>query len=299
MICNGTYKDRPAVIAECGCLTAVFLPEDGGKMASLRVRNSGKELLAVKNNPSYKVLSYDGIYIDSECSGFDDMFPTVDPYTPVEGSLAGIPYPDHGECCRLPYTTEIAEDRVTLKTVSACFPITYEKTVIPTEDGGMDIVYTVRNNSDSPFPYLWAGHIMLQGEDGIRVFTPFAEDTPTEIMFATTGADRETLPKDRLMGYEPGVGAAYKFYYLAPMQEGRFGLVYPAGSRLTFTLDEQKLPYLGLWFNNGEFQDLYSITPEPCTVPFDAPDRAAKRGLTSIIPPKDIFTFTLHIAWED
>lgn len=299
MICKGTYKDRPAVIAECGCLTAVFLPEDGGKMASLRVRDSGKELLAVKPDPLYKVLTYDGTYIDSECSGFDDMFPTVDPYTPDEGTYAGITYPDHGECCRLSYEADITESCVTLKAVSRCFPITYEKTVTPTEDGGMDITYTVRNGGDVPFHHLWAGHIMLQGEDGIRVFTPFAADTPTEMMFATAGTDEAALPKDRLMGYEPGIGAAYKFYYLSPLPEGRFGLLYPTGSRLTFTLDEQKLPYLGLWFNNGEFQDLYSITPEPCTVPFDAPDRAAKRGYTSVIPAKESFSFTLHIAWEN
>ncbi len=39
------YKDRPAIVVESGSFIATILPQDGGKMASLRVRNTGKELL--------------------------------------------------------------------------------------------------------------------------------------------------------------------------------------------------------------------------------------------------------------
>ena len=35
MIFSTTYKDRPAIGVKAGRLTARFLPEDGGKMASL------------------------------------------------------------------------------------------------------------------------------------------------------------------------------------------------------------------------------------------------------------------------
>ena len=63
--------------------------------------------------------------------------------------------------------------------------------------------------------------------------------------------------------------------------------------------DERKLPYLGIWMNNGEFQDIYTITPEPCTVPFDAPDRAAKRGITSVIAPREHFSFEIKITVKE
>ncbi len=293
------YKDRPAVTIESDALIATFLPQDGGKMASLCVRSSGKELLAVKSGEEYKVLTYDGDYVSSECSGFDDMFPTVDPYTPQEGAYEGITYPDHGETCRIPYDVSLQEEGIVLTAKSRIFPIDYQKTIHPAADGGMDIVYHIINHGEVPFPYLWAGHIMLQGEDGVRVFTPFGEDTPTEMMFATKGIPESELSKDRLTGYRPGKGAAYKFYYLEPMKEGCFGLEYSDGSRLLFEVDPEKVPYLGIWFNNGEFQDLYSITPEPCTVPFDAPDRAEKRGYVSMVPAKSSFEFKLHIAWKE
>ena len=79
------------------------------------------------------------------------------------------------------------------------------------------------------------------------------------------------------------------------MPEGLFGVKYVDGTKLLFTFDPEKLPYLGLWLNNGAFQNGYSITPEPCTVPFDAPERAAKRGYTSTIPAGGAFAFAMQI----
>ena len=199
----------------------------------------------------------------------------------------------------MPYTYEPYEDGVRFFAGSRIFPIQYEKIVLPSSDGGIDVAYRIRNEGDVKFPFLWAGHIMLQGEDGMNVFTPFGANADTEMMFATRGISEEELPRDHLKGYQKGIGAAYKFYYLEPMQEGRFGVSYADGSKLIFEVDALKLPYLGLWFNNGEFQDLYSITPEPCTVPFDAPNRAKERGYTSMIPAKGEFAFGIHISWEE
>lgn len=296
---ESSYKSRPSVVVESGSLIATFLPQDGGKMASLRVRSSKKELLSVKKGDEYRVLTYDGDYVSAECSGFDDMFPTVDPYTPAEGEYKGITYPDHGEACRIVYDARPLENGVVLHAKSRIFPVEYQKKICAAGDGGIDIEYCISNNGEVPFHYLWAGHIMLQGEDGIRVFTPFEKDAPTEMMFATKGIPESELPTDHLTGFKPKTGAAYKFYYLEPMKEGRFGLAYPEGSRLTFEVDPQKIPYLGIWFNNGEFQNLYSITPEPCTVPFDTPDRAMQRGYLSAIPAKSYFTFNIHISWKE
>ena len=36
MTSAGFYKDRPAIRVDTGALTALFLPEDGGKLASLK-----------------------------------------------------------------------------------------------------------------------------------------------------------------------------------------------------------------------------------------------------------------------
>ena len=97
MTSAGFYKDRPAIRVDTGALTALFLPEDGGKLASLKARD-GYEYLYQGPESRYRRLTVDGSYIEAECSGWDDMFPTIDPYQP-EGLP---PYPDHGEICRIP-----------------------------------------------------------------------------------------------------------------------------------------------------------------------------------------------------
>lgn len=298
MIYETRFKDRPAIAVESEKLIALFLPKDGGKIASLKRKADGKELLAVKDGENYKVLTETGSYVDSECSGFDDMFPTVDPFTEEKGRYKGITYPCHGEVCRLSHQYTILENQVNFYAKSKLFDINYHKSVAITKNGGFAIRYVIENSGEEDFPFLWAGHIMLKGEDGMRVLTPFPKDAKIEYMFSSKGYDKDLLPRDRLLGYQKGKGATYKFYYLDKIPEGWFGLSYPDGSKLYFNFTKEVLSYLGIWLNNGEFQDLYTITPEPCNLPFDAPYRASQRGLTAKIKAKDSCEFVINIELE-
>ena len=296
MIGKGTYKDREAIIVESKSLRAALLPQDGAKMASLTDLLTGKELLAVRDSEPYRVLTYDGNYIEAECSAFDDLFPTIDPYTPKSGVYQGITYPDHGEWCRIPFDCRIETDRVVFSARSRLYPISYQKSVSESSGGEILIHYSIANEGDEPFEFIWAGHIMLRGEDGMRLITPFEPHAPAETVFVTRGYAMETLPRDRLTGFQPGKGAAYKFYYLDRMKEGFFGVRYPDDKELLFRFDETKLPYLGVWINNGEFQGIYNLAPEPCSTPFDSPERAAQKGYGSKIPAKSVFEFEMEIS---
>lgn len=294
MIWLENFKDRPAVCIQNSQVKATFLPLDGAKMVSLIRLKDGKELLAVKPNKNYKVLTFDGDYVSSECSGFDDMFPTVDPYTPTVGAFKGITYPDHGETSRIPYDLKTTGGEIILFANSKLFDITYEKRVFINNDV-LTVNYAITNNGENDFPFLWAGHIMLDGRNVSKTITPFDNNAPTEIMFAPSGVDTTKLAKDRLTGFIAKSGSAYKFYYTDKMSKGVFGVEYLDGEKLIFEVDENKLPYLGMWLNNGEFQDIYTITPEPCSVPYDRPDRAEQKGITSIIKSHSTFQFDFKI----
>lgn len=282
------HKGQTAVAVESTGLRATFLPYDGGKMASLIRLSDGKELLSVRAGEVYRALAYDGEYVASECSGFDDMFPTIDPYT-----KDGLVYPDHGEACRIPHFPSIEGDTLVLRTASRRFPIRYEKRV-KAEGESLLLSYSYLNDGDKAFPFLWAGHIILQGEDGMRLLTPFPEEAETKSVFATAGTDVSLLPKDRLIGFLPQKGAAYKFYYTDPIAEGAFTILYADGGSLTFSYDKEKLPYLGVWLNNGEFLDTYTVAPEPCTVPFDIPTKGEHKG--AVLPPHGNFSFDIRIS---
>lgn len=302
--CPDTYKGRPALRIETGALTAHFLPEDGGKLASLTAPD-GFEFLCQNPAPAYARLAYDGSYIDSECASWDDMFPTIDPYTPPTGRYAGLTLPDHGEVCRLPMEVGTAEgadgapDGIAFRTDSRLFPLSFCKEVRTETDGALALTYTLTNRGDVPFPCLWAAHCMLRGQDDLRIRTPFAPDAPVEYMFGATPAD--AFPRDRLTGYAPGTGAAYKFYYTQPTPEGWLGGVYTAsGHRFTldYRADAGAVPYVGIWLNNGAFREYYNIALECCTAPYDAPDKAEAHGYRASLPPHGTLRFTLRVRVE-
>lgn len=295
MIYKTHFKDRPAVCVKSKALCITLLPCDGAKAASLIRLSDGKELLYVKPGDRYAVLSPDGDYVSSECSGFDDMFPTVDPYLPKNGPFASTEYPDHGEACRLSYSLDVTDDSVILRANSRLFPVKYEKRVFAASDGSLVLSYRIINDGDEPFDFLWAGHIMLRGEDGMTLISPFDDSVPVRMMFAPAGTDTGSLSLKGLSGFEPGTGAAYKFYYEQKMPKGRFGVSYADGSELIFETDETKLPYLAFWLNNGEFKDIYTLTPEPASVPYDSPERAAQGGIASFIDPHSDFSFDIKI----
>ena len=294
-IFHTAYKDRPAVAVKSDTLTALILPMDGGKMASLKTAE-GHELLAQAPGTAYRILTPDGSYVDAECSGFDDMFPTIDHFTHGEGECAGIPYPDHGEVCRLPAETEIGKDFVRLCISSRLFPIAFEKRITSIPDGSIDVHYTIRNNGRSIFRYIWAAHCMLAGEDDAQIITPFHENAPVRMMF---GPDQtEPLSRNQLGGFSEN-GATYKYYHLQPIPKGIIGYRYPLRKEeLLLQYDEKKIPFLGIWLNNGGFKNMYNIALEPCTAPFDRPDMAKAAGYESVISAGGSVDFSLRFYWH-
>lgn len=290
MTSAGFYKDRPAIRVDTGALAALFLPEDGGKLASLKARD-GYEYLYQGPESRYRRLTVDGSYIEAECSGWDDMFPTIDPYQP-EGLP---PYPDHGEICRIPLEHIHGADSDLLRADSRLFPVSFSKEIRALKDGGLSLRYTLRNDGREPFPCLWAAHCMLRAEDEAEILTPYAPDAPIRLMFGPDGQSRHRLSND------PGNDSAYKYYYTDPIPEGWCGCRYP-GRKETLLLryDPREIPWLAVWLNNGEFKGIRNIALEPCTAPYDRPDAAAP-GERQLLPPGSETTFTLciHIIKED
>lgn len=298
-----TYKSRPALRVETSTLTALLLPEDGGKLVSVTAKRDGFEFLCQNPAPDYARLAYDGSYIDSECASWDDMFPTIDPYTPAAGEYAGVTYPDHGEVCRLPMEAAVEGDSVVLSCASRLCAVDFQKRVTPEADGALALTYTLSNRGREDFPYIWAAHCMMKGADDLRVETPYPADAPVAYMFGTEGLPNggDTLPRDRLMGYEAGRGAAYKYYYTQPTDGGFLRAVYTESGH-SFEMDYREsaaaIPYVGLWINNGAFKDYYNIALECATAPYDAPHKAMARGYCSVLPAGESLTFTVRVRVE-
>ena len=296
MIFSTTYKDRPAIGVKAGRLTARFLPEDGGKMASL-TDEKGFEYLAQAKGETYQSLTPDGEFIHSECSSFDDMFPTIDPYTAEQGAFAGIPYPDHGEICRLPWEVQLGEREVTFLCRSRLFKTVFRKTVRE-ENGSLAVHYRIENGYDEPYPYLWAAHCMLAGEEGAVVSTAYPDDAPIRKMFGSQ--EPEAMKRDGLVAHDPVNGLAYKFYYTDPIPRGEVSYHYPStGRTLRLDYDGDKIPWLGVWINNGSFKGMYNVALEIATAPYDSPAEAMKAKACSYLPAGGEVSFSLHFTVDE
>jgi hypothetical protein len=77
-IYESAYKDQPAITIESQAVRAQFLPTIGAKMASLVYKPRDFEVMVQAPGETYLMQPFDGEYVEGECTGFDDMFPTLD-----------------------------------------------------------------------------------------------------------------------------------------------------------------------------------------------------------------------------
>lgn len=286
MIKQTFYKDRPAIEIGCAEFSAVFLPEDGAKLASFKTKN-GFELLAQREGAKYLRLDLEGNYEHAECSGFDDMFPAIDPCT-----VCGMEYLDHGEVCRRAHLVQIEGEKVHFSCNLPSLHVTFRKTVFA-EGGALFMKYSIENHGDADFPYVWAGHIMFRGEEGMYATSSFPENAPKTIMYGTT-------EREEILHILPKKGPReYKFYYKNACTPLQTGVVYPeSGVTANITFDNDIVRYLGLWVNPGDLNGMYNLALEPCTALYDNPVNAEAAGAASYIKAHDTVTFTMQFTCE-
>jgi hypothetical protein len=300
------YKNIFAISVETKTLTAIFLPDEGSKLASLKYNQSGDELLEQGKDTEYKRLTTDGDYVGSECSGFDDMFPTIDPFTPDDGPLMGVEYCDHGEVCRMPFEYKITENSLEMHMHSDRYHYDYTKTISENEAGGLTIHYRIENNMDDVFDFLWAAHIMIKACDGGEVLVPFGLGDKIEFMFGASKDVRENggianLTKEYLTSkIDDANRNSYKYYFNDRTFKGCCGYFNPKIDKmLLLSYDKDKLPFLGIWMNDGYLKEMNNIALEPCTMAFDRVDDAKRRGQKCFLEPRGIFEFDLNVDIYD
>lgn len=296
------YKNVNAVCIEDENLKVTFLPEHGGKMASLICKKTEKELLVQAPGENYKTLKYDGRYIDSECSGFDDMFPTIDECDCDHFPWYGIKLPDHGEVCALEWDCEVEEGGECLHcwVYGVRFPYRLDKWIRLSNNSSMRIDYKAENLSKYDMDFIWAAHIMINAESGARILVPYKDGAEATCVFSedekfskpgkkinwpvTNTTDNKTIDISKT-GPQALDGNTYKFYFNEPLPESWCGYAYSnENTVLLIKYSKETVPYLGIWVNNGAFKDYFNIALEPCTGTFDNPKSAIEHGQNSVLP---------------
>ena len=273
-ITESSYKDIFALEIEGEKYTARVLPSEGAKLASYFDKGRRKEYLVQNPSEKYIPLGRAGEFERCECSGFDDMFPTIDP-TVVDGRE----YPDHGEVARVSFSYEIRSDSLLLTYFSEQLGYSYEKTLFEDDDGKLCINYRIENRNSSPLKALFAGHCLVRIEQGGRVIAPFSEGDAIDLVY-----DTEREPAS--MPYKPDMLStvwgdrpyAKKYYFSGKCRDGSVAYEYPSGDRFVLEFDKEKLEYLGIWMDFGKINGTYSVGLEPCSLGYDTVQEAKRHG---------------------
>ncbi len=308
-IYNSVYKDQNAITLESKTLKVKFLPELGGKMASLIHKGLSKEFLVQAENPEYKILQYDGNYVESECSGFDDMFPTIDSFYYDTYPWSGIKVPDHGEVCGLKWDYIIQNDCLYMYVFGVRFPYKLELWVRFKSDNELNINYRVTNLSYFDMDFIWAAHAMIYSEEGGEILVPYKEGQVVTCIFSMDKdfgmyGDVMSWPEARrrdgvvqkidITSIKGEKGNSYKFYFKDRIPEGWCGYRYSSdNSAIILSFPEDKVPYLGIWVNEGSFHGFNNLALEPCTGSFDRPDLARLYKHNSVLNAKGEYSWYL------
>jgi hypothetical protein len=307
-ISRGSYKDQEALVLENDVIRAVLLPMWGGKTISLVHKGLGVETLWQNPAPSFRRSLYGDPYEVGELAGFDEMFPTISRCFYEAPPWAGVEAPDHGEVWSLPWEERIEGDAVTLSVNGVRFPYRLQKTV-SLEAERLVAHYAATNLSSFPFEFIWAAHPLFNTSEGMRFIVPgdmrrivnavpspalggYGEryEFPAARIWNGTTTRLDRVPPQNPTGFQ-------KYWFAAKVTEG-WCILHEPGSGLDvgLTYPPDKVPWLGMWLNEGGYAGQYNIAPEPATAAMDRIDLARMWGMGSVIAPGAVYEWDLAIT---
>ena len=304
------YKDQPAYTIESELIHAQFLPGIGSKLASLVYKPRDYELMVQGKGEAYLLQPFDGEYVSGECTGFDEMFPTIDTCYYDKFPWQGTKMADHGEVWNLPWETDIEGESLHFTVHGVRFPYKLEKWVSFKDSNVLRLRYSLTNPTDFDFDFLWAAHMMINLNEGAELVLPtgIQRIVGTFTISGNFGkyGDEFTWPvgtltdgsrKDFRLLLPKASKECYKYFVKGKLPAGWCGLKYHRENfSLALSFPVAKVPYLGVLPNEGGWRDYYNIFLEPCTASFDRPDAARYRGEVSTVKGKSTYEWYLNLT---
>ncbi len=303
------YKDQSAISLESDLIRAQFLPSIGSKMCSLVYKPLQRELMVQNPSEKYLVQPYDGDYVAGECSGFDEMFPSIDTCFYESYPWQGTKIPDHGEVWSLKWDHKIDNDQLSMSTYGVRFPYKLEKVMSFTTPHILHTKYALTNLSDFDFDFMWAAHTMINLEDNVELVLPAGVKSVNSVSNdGSIGSygDEVSWPQFHtadgtlrdLSNLRPkSTRAVEKYFVKGKMPEGWCALKYHQSDfTMALSFPVETVPYLAVLPNEGGWHDIHNIFLEPATATFDRLDLARKRKEYSTVRAHSTYEWYLNIS---
>ena len=299
-IFSTTWHDFPAFALESLSMRAVIVPELGAKIVSLIDKTQMHEWLIPPQRPLKRV-QYGADFEKQDMSGWDEMFPTIVACDyPGSGNKHGVPLPDHGEVWTLPWEVERASSgKLILSVDGPVLPYHLTRTMQWTEPTSLQLSYQLVNLGQEPMPYLWAAHPQFVCNPGTAVIFPPQVKAVCNSLPESWGWGSEETRFDwpealasngRRMRIDriglPALHLARKFFVLPEVRVGWAGLVRRSSNDwLCMDWDSDRVPYLGLWVDEGAISSESVAAPEPMTGFYDSLAAAWDKKRVAVVDP--------------
>ncbi|TLS54050.1 hypothetical protein FE782_01490 [Paenibacillus antri] len=280
-------------------IRAVVVPELGAKIVSLRYLPTGKEWLIDPGARALRKPDYGSAFAEADMSGWDECFPTIDACAyPADGAYAGRPLPDHGELWSLPWSADLQEGSLVCTVAGRALPYAFKRRMFFAADGTLRLEYTVENRGAEPLAALWTAHPQFRVTEHTRIRLPRSVDRLLCVYGGRTmkAGKRHAWPEglDRIGPAERR--DSRKLYVDGPVDRGFAGLYEgDDGEYLSMEWAPEELPYLGVWIDEGGFNDRAVCALEPSNGFYDKLSDAAARGMTLRIPPDGAAAWRLDV----
>ncbi|HEY4049522.1 MAG TPA: hypothetical protein VGM27_21880 [Acidobacteriaceae bacterium] len=284
-----------------------FLPEFGGKIASLRSARTGEEFLLPPLG-DYKQVSPSANFSENDGGGFDECLPSVAACESIAGE---DPVPDHGDLWRQAWHVDFEGDSVVLHADSASRPLRLTRRA-SLHGSSLVLDYEIRNLSDASTSWLWSAHPLFRIDAGDRIVLPNDVERVTVEYSADRVFDRNTSlawPNAEStsgvavdlseVGVKDGV-TAHKLF--AEMDQAGWGALYRGriNQGVVVRFDPSSLPFLGIWICSGAWPEereakQYTVALEPTTSNVDSLASAALNGTARQLEAEGVCNWTMEI----
>ncbi len=224
-------------------------------------------------------------FAESGMSGWDDMLPTIWPCRyPGEGSYGGRALPDHGELWTLSWEVLSEGPREAVLAVSlSCLPLRLERRarVVP---GRLQLDYRLAATGTEPVAVLWTAHPLFACKPDTRLVLPSVGGVLDVI--DPRQAHPVEWPGQLDVASQLPKGTGRKLY-LDPCEQAipQASLRDGDGTALTMSWDPHRVPYAGLWIDNGWFSEGPVAAIEPAIAFCDELALAVELGRAPVLAP--------------
>ena len=273
----------------------------GARITSLLTKD-GLELLAWSPPPG----GASGTFFERGIGGYDDCFPNIAPG--LDDSAVESMLPDHGQLWSREWlkrghsvlsgsASAHLECRLAEPDALVC------RSILLT-DNTATITVTIRNLGAKPFPYMWAGHLLLAMQDDDLLTMPNSSVSvdSTSAQFGReldlrsldAGAPETGILCEKLLDH-----FFLKSYLRWPI-EGV--LLSRSGKSIQITAETDRTSdplYLGLWINRAGFPEnrpASHLGIEPSSSSADSLEDAILNGSAKILAPGSIFAAEFRIS---